>query len=72
MADITIPVDAELERARGVLTRDGRSRETAVRQAVVEAARRMERAAGRRREVLRMPIGTMDGVDLGAEISGER
>jgi len=46
MADtITIRTDEETEYALDVLTLDGSSRSAAIRQAVLEAARRRERAA---------------------------
>ena len=55
MADtITIRTDDETEHALEVLTHDGLSRSAAIRQAVLEAASRRERAARMRREVLRM------------------
>jgi hypothetical protein len=55
MADtITIRTDDETEHALDVLTHDGSSRSAAIRQAVLEAASRRERAAEMRREVLRM------------------
>ncbi|HZX05970.1 hypothetical protein [Kribbella sp.] len=73
MADtITIRSDAETEHALEVLTHDGSSRSAVIRQAVLEAALRLERAAEMRRAVLRMPIGEPDGVDVGAELSLER
>ena len=73
MADtITIRTDAETEHALDVLTHDGSSRSAVIRQAVLEAALRRERAAEMRRAVLRMPIGDPDGVDVGAELSRER
>ncbi|TCC40765.1 hypothetical protein [Kribbella speibonae] len=73
MADtITIRTDAETEHALDVLTHDGSSRSAVIRQAVLEAALRRERAAEMRRAVLRMPIGEPDGVDVGAELSRER
>ncbi|WP_112244297.1 hypothetical protein [Kribbella monticola] len=73
MADtITIRTDAETEHALDVLTHDGSSRSAAIRQAVLEAALRKERAAAMRREVLRMPLGEPDGIDIAAEISRDR
>ena len=54
MADtITIRTDDETEHALDVLTHDGSSRSAAIRQAVLEAASRRERAAEIRRAVLR-------------------
>ena len=73
MADtITIRSDAETEHAVDVLTRDGASRSAAIRQAVLEAAQRRERAAAMRRAALRLPLGEPDGIDVAAEISRER
>jgi hypothetical protein len=73
MADtITIRSDSETEHAMAVLTQDGSSRSAAIRQAVLEAALRKERAAAMRRAVLRMPLGEPDGIDIGAEISRSR
>ena len=42
---ITIRTDADTERALDILTRDGSSRSLVIRQAVLEAAARRERAA---------------------------
>lgn len=73
MADtITIRSDAETEHALAVLTHDGSSRSAVIRQAVLEAALRRERAAEMRRAVLRMPIGEPDSVDVAAELARER
>uniref|UniRef100_A0AAU3GQB6 Antitoxin n=1 Tax=Streptomyces sp. NBC_01401 TaxID=2903854 RepID=A0AAU3GQB6_9ACTN len=73
MADtVTIRIDSETERALDVLTSDGDSRSAAIRQAVLEAARRRERAAAMRRSVLRMPLGEPDGIDVATEISRDR
>jgi predicted transcriptional regulator len=73
MADtITIRTDSETEHALDVLTHDGSSRSAAIRQAVLEAALRKERAAAMRRAILRMPLGEPDGVDIAAEISRDR
>ncbi|MEV0282745.1 MULTISPECIES: hypothetical protein [unclassified Kribbella] len=69
---ITIRTDAETEHALDVLTHDGSSRSAAVRQAVLEAAQRRERAAAMRRAVLRMPLGEPDGIDVAAEIARAR
>jgi predicted transcriptional regulator len=58
MADtITIRTDEETEYALDVLTHDGSSRSAAIRQAVLEAARRRELAAERRRGGLRFHLG---------------
>jgi len=52
MADtITIRTDDETEHALDVLTHDGISRSAAIRQAVLEAAGRRERAARMRRNL---------------------
>jgi hypothetical protein len=73
MADtITIRTDDETEHALEVLTHGGVSRSAAIRQAVLEAAVRRERAAQMRREVLRMDIGQPDGVDVAAELARDR
>jgi predicted transcriptional regulator len=73
MADtITIRTDDETERALDVLTRGGGSRSAAIRQAVLEAASRRERAARMRREVLRMDLGQPDGVNVAEELSRDR
>jgi predicted transcriptional regulator len=77
MADtITIRTDDETDRALDVLTHGGISRSAAIRQAVLEAADRRERAARMRREVLRMDLGELDGVNVAEELaldrSGER
>src|SRR5438046_4409899 len=58
MADtITIRTDEETEHALDVLTHDGSSRSAAIRQALLDAARRRERAAEIRRAVLRRAPG---------------
>ena len=73
MADtITIRTDDETEHALDVLTHDGSSRSAAIRQAVLEAARRRERAAEMRRAVLRMNVGQPDGVNVAAELTRDR
>jgi hypothetical protein len=73
MADtITIRTDAETEHALDVLTREGTSRSAAVRQALIEAASRRERAAWMRREVLRMDLGQPDGVNVAEELARDR
>lgn len=77
MADtITIRTDDETDHALDVLTHGGISRSAAIRQAVLEAADRRERAAQMRREVLRMELGEPDGVNVAEELvrdrSGER
>jgi predicted transcriptional regulator len=73
MADtITIRTDDETEHALDVLTHDGSSRSAAIRQAVLEAAGRRERAAEMRREVLRMNLGQADGVNVAEELTRDR
>jgi hypothetical protein len=73
MADtITIRSDDETEHALNVLTRGGVSRSAAIRQAVLEAASRRERAAQMRREVLRMDLGQPDGVNVADELARDR
>jgi predicted transcriptional regulator len=73
MADtITIRTDDETEHALDVLTHGGISRSAAIRQAVLEAASRRERAAAMRREVLRMDLGQPDGIDVAEELARDR
>lgn len=73
MADtITIRTDSETEHALDVLTRDGTSRSAAIRQAVLEAAMRRERATEMRRAVLRIPLGEPDGINIADELSAAR
>jgi hypothetical protein len=77
MADtITIRTDDETEHALEVLTHGGVSRSAAIRQAVLETARRRERAAQMRREVLQIDLGQPDGINVADELvrdrSGER
>jgi hypothetical protein len=69
---ITIRTDEETERALEVLTHGGVSRSSAIRQAVLEAAARRERAARMRREVLRMDLGQPDGINVADELARER
>jgi hypothetical protein len=73
MADtITIRTDEETEHALDVLTHDGSSRSAAIRQAVLETARRRERATEMRRAVLRMDLGRPDGVNVASELARDR
>ena len=73
MADtITIRTDDETEHALDVLTHGGVSRSAAIRQAVLEAASRRERAAQMRREVLQMDLGQPDGVNVADELARDR
>lgn len=69
---ITIRTDEETEHALDVLTGEGISRSAAIRQAVIQAAERRERAAELRRAVLAMDIGEPDGTDVAAELSRDR
>jgi predicted transcriptional regulator len=69
---ITIRTDDETEHALEVLTHDGRSRSAAIRQAVLEAADRRERAAEMRREALRLDLGQPDGVNVAEELARDR
>lgn len=69
---ITIRTDEETEHALNVLTRDGSSRSAAIRQAVLEAAHRRERAAEMRRAVLRIDLGNPDGVNVAEELARDR
>jgi predicted transcriptional regulator len=69
---ITIRTDEETEHALDILTQEGISRSAAVRQAVIQAAERRERAAQLRRAVLTMDIGEPDGINVGAELARDR
>ena len=69
---ITIRTDDETEHALDVLTSGGLSRSAAIRQAVLEAASRRERAAQMRRDVLRMDLGQSDGVNIADELARDR
>ena len=69
---ITIRTDEETEHALDVLTSGGMSRSAAIRQAVLEAAGRRERAARMRRDVLLMDIGQPDGVNVAEELARDR
>ena len=69
---ITIRTDEETEHALDVLTGEGMSRSAAIRQAVIQAAERRERATQLRRAVLAMDIGEPDGVDVAAELARDR
>jgi len=72
MATITIRTDAETEHALEVLTRQGISRPAAIRQVVLDAASRRERAARMRRDVLQMDLGEPDGVNVAKEMARDR
>jgi len=69
---ITIRTDADTEHALDILTGDGSSRSAAIRQAVLEAAARRERAAEMRRAVLGLDLGEPDGVNIADELSRSR
>jgi predicted transcriptional regulator len=69
---ITIRTDEETEHALDVLTGEGMSRSAAIRQAVIQAAERRERATQLRRAVLAMDIGKPDGIDVAAELARDR
>jgi predicted transcriptional regulator len=73
MADtITIRTDDETDHALDVLTHGGMSRSAAIRQAVLEAASRRERAAQMRRDILRINLGESDGVNVADELARDR
>jgi hypothetical protein len=73
MADtITLRTDMETEAALAILTTDGSTRSAAIRQAVIDAAMRRERATAMRRAVLDMALGEVDGVNIADEIIAER
>ncbi|MFY9890365.1 MAG: ribbon-helix-helix protein, CopG family [Streptosporangiaceae bacterium] len=73
MADtFTFRIDNETDHALDVLTHGGISRSAAIRQAVLEAASRRERAAQMRREILRMDLGEPDGVNVADELARDR
>jgi hypothetical protein len=73
MADtFTFRIDNETDHALDVLTHGGISRSAAIRQAVLEAASRRERAAQMRREILRMDLGEPDGVNVSDELARDR
>jgi predicted transcriptional regulator len=69
---ITIRTDEETEHALEVLTGEGMSRSAAIRQAVIQAAERRERAAQLRRAVLAMDIGEPDGINIAAQLARDR
>jgi hypothetical protein len=69
---ITIRTDDETEHALGVLTQDGSSRSAAIRQAVIDAASRRERAEAMRLDVLRMDLGQADGINVAEELARDR
>jgi predicted transcriptional regulator len=73
MADtITIRTDDETDHALDVLTHGGISRSAAIRQAVLEAASRRERAVQMRRAILRIDLGEPDGVNVADELARDR
>jgi hypothetical protein len=69
---ITIRTDAATEHALDVLTDGGTSRSAAVRQALLEAAARRERAAEMRSAILRMDLGEPDGINVADELTRAR
>jgi predicted transcriptional regulator len=69
---ITIRTDEETEHALDILTDEGMSRSAAIRQAVIQAAERRERAAQLRRAVLTMDIGEPDGINVASELARDR
>lgn len=69
---ITIRTDEETEHALDVLTRDGSSRSAVMRQAVIQAAERQERATELRRAVLILDLDEPDGIDVAAELARDR
>jgi Arc/MetJ-type ribon-helix-helix transcriptional regulator len=69
---ITVRTDEATEHALDVLTEGGASRSAAIREAVLEAAARRERAAEMRRAVLRMPLGELDGINIADQLSRSR
>jgi hypothetical protein len=69
---ITIRSDDETEHALDVLTQGGVSRSAAIRQAVLEAASRRERAARMRRDVLLMDLGEPDGINVAEKLVRDR
>jgi hypothetical protein len=69
---ITIRSDDETEHALDVLTQGGVSRSAAIRQAVLEAASRRERAARMRQDVLLMDLGEPDGINVAEELVRDR
>lgn len=73
MADtITLRPDAETSHALDILTQEGASRSAAIRQAIIEAGMRAERAAAMKRAVLRMHLGDPDGIDVAQLIAADR
>ena len=73
MADtITVRPDAETSHALDILTHDGMSRSAAIRQAIIEAGMRAERAAAMKRAILQMDLGEPDGVDVAQLIATGR
>jgi hypothetical protein len=69
---ITIRTDLETEAALAILTTDGSTRSAAIRQAVIDAAERRERAIAMRRAVLSMDLGEPDGINIADEIIADR
>jgi hypothetical protein len=69
---ITFRTDTETEQALDTLTRGGGSRSAAIREALLEAAMRRDRAAALRLAVLRMSLGEPDGINVADELSAAR
>jgi hypothetical protein len=69
---ITIRTDAATEHALDILTHEGGSRSAAIRQAVLDAAGRRERAAAMRRAILELALGELDGINVADELSRSR
>ena len=67
-----LTIHSWLKRSLSELTEGGTSRSAAIRQAVLEAAARRERAAEMRHAVLRMPLGEPDGINIADELSWSR
>jgi predicted transcriptional regulator len=73
MADtVTIRPDAETAHALDILTQGGGSRSAVIREAIIQAGMRAERAAAMKRAILRMDLGEPDGVDIAQLLASER
>jgi hypothetical protein len=69
---ITFRTDGDTEHALSVLTHSGISRSAAIREALLEAAARRERAAAMRQAVLRMHLGEPDGISVADALAADR
>jgi hypothetical protein len=69
---ITFRTDRDTEHALSVLTHNGLSRSAAIREALLEAASRKERAASMRRAVLRLDLGQPDGISVADGLAADR